>query len=113
MKPLNLLAFVAIAMAGVGPVRADPISYTIDTAHTRVYWETRHFGTSTHRGRFDRVQGHIALDRDAGTGISRRGAFVEMRTAADAQKAINGLNFADFDGRLMSVYKAVAAGIAH
>ena len=47
------------------------------------------------------------------TGISRRGAYVEMRTAADAQKAINGLNFADFDGRLMSVYKAVAAGIAH
>lgn len=68
MKPLNLLAFVAVALAGVGPVRADPITYTIDTAHTRVYWETRHFGTSTHRGRFDRVQGHIALDRDAGTG---------------------------------------------
>ena len=48
----------------------------------------------------------MKLDRDAGTGISRRGAFVEMRTAADAQKAINGLNFADFDGRLMSVYRA-------
>ena len=51
----------------------------------------------------------VKLDRDAGTGNSRRGAFVEMRTAADAQKAINGLNFANFDGRLMSVYKAVAA----
>ena len=50
----------------------------------------------------------VKLDR-AGTGASRRGAFVEMRTAADAQKAINGLNFANFDGRLMSVYKAVAA----
>jgi RNA recognition motif-containing protein len=50
----------------------------------------------------------VKLDRD-GSAMSRRSAFVEMRTAADAQKAINGLNFADFDGRLMSVYKAVAA----
>lgn len=55
----------------------------------------------------------VKIDRDAGTGASRRGAFVEMQTAADAQKAINGLNFADFDGRLMSVYKALAAVVAH
>jgi RNA recognition motif-containing protein len=55
----------------------------------------------------------VKLDRDTGTGIGRRSAFVEMRTAADAQKAIHGLNFADFDGRLMSVYRAVTAGIAH
>lgn len=55
----------------------------------------------------------VKLDRDAGTGVSRRGAFVEMQTVADAQKAINGLNFADFDGRLMSVYKALAPVIAH
>jgi cold-inducible RNA-binding protein len=51
----------------------------------------------------------VKLDRDAGTGISRRGAFVEMRTPGDAQKAINGLNYADFEGRLMSVYRAAAA----
>ena len=59
-------------------------------------------------GRFGAVVS-VKLDRDAGTGASRRGAFVEMRTTADAQKAINGLNFADFDGRLMSVYKRFAA----
>ena len=51
----------------------------------------------------------VKLDRDAGTGSSRRGAFVEMRTPADSQKAINGLNYADFEGRLMSVYRAAAA----
>jgi RNA recognition motif-containing protein len=50
----------------------------------------------------------VKLDRDAATGISRRSAFIEMKTAAEAQKAINGLNFADFDGRLMSVYRALA-----
>ena len=55
----------------------------------------------------------VKLDRAAGVGIRLRGAFVEMRTAVDAQKAINGLNFADFDGRLMSVYKAVAAVVPH
>lgn len=42
-------------------------------------------------------------------GKARRGAFVEMRTPADAQCAINGLNLADYDGRLISVYRAVAA----
>lgn len=54
----------------------------------------------------------VKLDRDAGTGISRRGAFVEMQTAADAQKAINGLNYASFDGRLMCISKAVVAAVA-
>jgi len=64
-------------------------------------------------GNFGTV-GSVKLDRDAGTQVSRRGAFVEMQTAADAQKAINGLNFADFDGRLMSVYKAAAvAAVTH
>jgi RNA recognition motif-containing protein len=62
-------------------------------------------------GRFGTVMS-VKLDRDAGSGVSRRGAFVEMQTAADAQQAINGLNFADFDGRLMSVYKSLAA-VAH
>jgi RNA recognition motif-containing protein len=54
----------------------------------------------------------VKLDRDAGTGVSRRGAFVEMRTVGEAQEAINGLNFADFDGRLLSVYKTRSAVVA-
>jgi RNA-binding proteins (RRM domain) len=55
----------------------------------------------------------VKLDRGASIGVRLKGAFVEMQTAADAQKAINGLNFADFDGRLMSVYRAVAAVVPH
>ena len=55
----------------------------------------------------------VKLDRGAGIGVRLKGAFVEMQTAADAQKAINGLNFANFDGRLMSVYRAVAAVVPH
>ena len=48
------------------------------------------------------------VNRDASTGVSQRNGFVEMKTAADAEKALNWLNLADFDGRLMSVYKALA-----
>jgi RNA recognition motif-containing protein len=55
----------------------------------------------------------VTLDRDTRTGASRRGAFVEMGTAAGAQGAINGLHLADFDGRLVSVYKALAGAVAH
>jgi RNA recognition motif-containing protein len=50
----------------------------------------------------------VTLDRNAVTGVSRRGAFVEMRNALDATRAVQALNFADFDGRLMAVYKALA-----
>ena len=50
----------------------------------------------------------VTLDRNGDTGVSRRGAFVEMLNARDATLAIAGLNLADFDGRLMSVYKAIA-----
>ena len=50
----------------------------------------------------------VKLARDALIGASRRGAFVEMRTADDAKQAINGLNLADYDGRLMSVHWAAA-----
>jgi RNA recognition motif-containing protein len=49
----------------------------------------------------------VKLDRDLETGLSRRSAFIEMKTADSAQKAINALHLADFDGRLMSVYQAL------
>jgi RNA recognition motif-containing protein len=66
-------------------------------------------------GKFEKFGAVISvkLDRDASTGVSRRGAFVEMGTAAGAQGAINGLHLADFDGRLLSVYKALGRAVAH
>ena len=51
----------------------------------------------------------VTLDRNSATGASRRGAFVEMRNAIEAARAVAGLNLANFDGRLMSVYRAVVA----
>jgi RNA recognition motif-containing protein len=51
----------------------------------------------------------VKLNRNALTGNSDRCGFVEMQTDADAQKAVNWLNYANFDGRLMSVTRAVAS----
>ena len=48
----------------------------------------------------------VRIERDAGGG-SRRSAFVEMENALGARKAIDGLNMANFDGRVVSVYAAV------
>jgi polyisoprenoid-binding protein YceI len=47
---------------------AESVDYAIDPAHTKVWWETRHFGTSTQRGRFDGVEGSIQIDAPAGRG---------------------------------------------
>ena len=59
-------------------------------------------------GKFGTVMS-VTLDRDTVTGLSRRGAFVEMRNALEAARAIDELNFASFDGRVMSVYAALVA----
>lgn len=36
--------------------------YTLDRSHTFVYWEVLHMGTSTSRGRFDRLDGRARFD---------------------------------------------------
>lgn len=48
------------------------------------------------------------ISRDS-AGRSLRAGFVEMSTAADAKAAVERLNLADFDGRLMAVYKALTS----
>lgn len=70
-----------------------PLSATEETLGTRF----RKFGVV------------VSVALEAISGANRRGAFVEMKTSAEAQKAINGLNLSDFDGRLVSVYRALTA----
>ena len=48
------------------------------------------------------------ITRDS-AGRSLRAGFVEMSTAAGAKAAVERLNLSDFDGRLMSVYKAITS----
>lgn len=47
----------------------------------------------------------VRIDRDAATGVTRRCGYVEMSTAAEANRAVEWLNLANFDGRIMSVNK--------
>jgi polyisoprenoid-binding protein YceI len=59
------LALLACACAAA---RAEPVTYKLDPTHTWTTWEVRHFGTSTYRGRFDRKEGSVTIDRFAKTG---------------------------------------------
>jgi RNA recognition motif-containing protein len=58
-------------------------------------------------GRFGKFGTVLAVTLEGGATMSRRGAFVVMQSSADAERAISGLNLADFDGRLVSVYHAL------
>lgn len=60
---------LAALLTGAAAAPAAPVVYTIDAAHTQVHWEALHFGTSTQRGRFAQLEGHIAIDRDSGDGV--------------------------------------------
>ena len=60
--------FVAAALFAALAAHADPATYAIDPTHTFVMFEIGHFGTSTNRGRFDRKEGTVQLDRAGKTG---------------------------------------------
>lgn len=40
----------------------DPALYSLELSHTTVHWEVLHMGTSTSRGRFDRLGGAVRFD---------------------------------------------------
>ena len=53
-------------------------------------------------GRFGTVES-VEIVKDAGTGLSRRFAIVEMFHDADAKSAIDRLNFTQYSGRTIGV----------
>lgn len=65
-KTKTLIAVAALAASAVS--QAEPVTYTIDPSHTFVTFEALHFGASTNRGRFDKKEGSVQLDRAAKTG---------------------------------------------
>jgi len=65
MKKALLLAALTAAF---GIAQAEPVTYNIDPTHTFVTFEVQHFGTSTARGRVEKKQGTVVLDRAAKTG---------------------------------------------
>jgi len=55
-------------LAAIGAAQAEPVTYKIDPNHTAVTFEAKHFGTSTLRGRWDKKEGSVTLDKAAKTG---------------------------------------------
>lgn len=57
--------------------------------------------------RFGKIGSVRSVQLEPVVRASRRGAFVEMTSNADAHRAIAALNLSDFDGQLVSVYLAL------
>ena len=89
--PLIRLACTLIVSAGAcAAARAESVTYVLDPTHTQVTWEVLHLGTSTMRGRFNRIEGHATLDR-----ATRKG---ELSVVIDTASVSSGV--APLDGLL-------------
>jgi polyisoprenoid-binding protein YceI len=64
----SILAFAAIAAVTMGSAQAESASYVIEPTHTFATFEINHFGASVNRGRFDKKDGAVQIDRAAKTG---------------------------------------------
>lgn len=64
----SLLTFAAAATLVAGAAQAQTATYAIDPTHTFATFEIGHFGTSTNRGRFDKKEGSVQLDRAGKSG---------------------------------------------
>ncbi len=59
------LVLLPIGMAGAqaqAPTPKPATTYALDAGHTFVHWEVLHMGTSTTRGRFDKLSGVVQFD---------------------------------------------------
>ena len=63
---MKLWACLLVLAAQAAP--AQPVIYRLDPEHSFVHFEVLHFGTSTLRGRFGRIDGYVELDRTAPSG---------------------------------------------
>lgn len=68
MIRLSALALASLASLGATVAHAEPANYALDPTHTFVTFEIGHFGTSTNRGRFDKKEGSVQLDKAAKSG---------------------------------------------
>ncbi len=62
------IALAAAATLAAGVAQAQSATYAIDPTHTYATFEISHFGTSTNRGRWDKKEGSVQLDKAAKTG---------------------------------------------
>nr|WP_116309489.1 YceI family protein [Cupriavidus taiwanensis] len=65
---MALRALVLMAALGIPAAHAAPVEYTLDPAHTTVYFSASHFERSSVRGRFGKIDGRLVYDADSGAG---------------------------------------------
>jgi polyisoprenoid-binding protein YceI len=65
---MRRLPSVLLALCAAGAAQAESVVYALDPDHSFVHFEVLHFGTSTLRGRFGPLNGHVELDRAAARG---------------------------------------------
>jgi polyisoprenoid-binding protein YceI len=68
MTILKLISATAVALAVSTGAQAQSSVYKIEPTHTYVNFEVKHFGTSTNRGRWEKKDGEITIDKAAKTG---------------------------------------------
>jgi polyisoprenoid-binding protein YceI len=68
MRKITAATLVGLALAFTGAAQAQSATYSIDPTHTFVTFEIDHMGTSTNRGRFDKKEGTVKLDKAAKKG---------------------------------------------
>ena len=64
----SLIALAAATTLATGVAHAEMANYAIDPTHTFVTFEISHFGASVNRGRFDKKEGSVQLDKAAKAG---------------------------------------------
>ncbi|WP_240072437.1 YceI family protein [Cupriavidus taiwanensis] len=65
---MGLRALGLMAAIGITAAQAAPVEYTLDPAHTTVYFSASHFERSSVRGRFGKIDGRLLYDADSGAG---------------------------------------------
>jgi len=90
-----MLALVAAATLAAGAAQAQSATYAFDPNHTFVTFEISHFGTSTNRGRWDKKEGTVQLDKAAKTGkVDLTIDMTSLNTGAEAfTKHLRGPDF--------------------
>jgi len=85
---MNKTLLIASLLAAAGVAHAEPATYGIDPTHTFVNFEAKHSGTSTLRGRFDKKEGSVTLDRAAKTGSAD--ITLDMTSVSTGVGALDG-----------------------
>jgi polyisoprenoid-binding protein YceI len=79
----------AVALVGTGAAYAEPVTYTLDPAHTQVAFTVERFGFNNVLGRFEDVSGEVVLD-DANPAASSVHAVIQTASVDSGNDTRDG-----------------------